>query len=227
MARTEKELKSLEAKIKALERDFKNLSRSLKKFTRTQEQSKKRQEKIEKFVKVLGNDVRKLQEAQNTLEKSNAVLQRRMSDLTNVLKQIELLVRSIPTAKEEMYEKERLKALVAAELVKLYFQEIASRGFKRTLKLSEVINAYKFTIRRLEEGEKANHLEEIKKAIEEPREREKIGFSYTNKKGQTYYLHKRGKLYYFSRESHGSVPLPVGYYVKENPRTGMPVLKKK
>jgi len=57
------------------------------------------------------------------------------------------------------------------------------------------------------------------------------GFSYKNRKGVTYWLHvKYGKngvpIYYFSKDPVDSVPLPSEYFVVENPRTGLPVLKK-
>lgn len=62
-------------------------------------------------------------------------------------------------------------------------------------------------------------------------------FSYTNKKGQAYYLHSRDvtlkngrkqKIFYFARDVRpGSLPaVPAGYKVIETERTGMPVLKK-
>ena len=63
-------------------------------------------------------------------------------------------------------------------------------------------------------------------------------FSYTNKKGQTYYLHtrdvtlKNGRvqtIYFFARDIRdGSLEaVPEAYMVIETARTGMPVLKKK
>lgn len=63
-------------------------------------------------------------------------------------------------------------------------------------------------------------------------------FSYTNKKGQTYYLHtrdvtlKNGRvqtIYFFARDIRdGSLDaVPAAYTVMETSRTGMPVLKKK
>lgn len=64
-------------------------------------------------------------------------------------------------------------------------------------------------------------------------------FSFTNSKGQTYYLHtrdvelKNGRvqtIYFFAREvKDNATPLaavPAGYEVVETKRTGMPVLKK-
>jgi hypothetical protein len=62
-------------------------------------------------------------------------------------------------------------------------------------------------------------------------------YSYTNKKGQTYYLHtrqvklKNGRMqtiYFFARDIRsGSLDaVPAGYTVVETKRTGMPVLKK-
>jgi hypothetical protein len=62
-------------------------------------------------------------------------------------------------------------------------------------------------------------------------------FSYTNKKGQTYYLHtrqvklKNGRMqtiYFFARDVRPGAldAVPAGYTVVETKRTGMPVLKK-
>lgn len=64
-----------------------------------------------------------------------------------------------------------------------------------------------------------------------------MAFSYTNKKGQTYFLHSRqvtlknGRqqtIYFFARDERpGSLDaVPAGYTVMETKRTGMPVLKK-
>ncbi len=63
-------------------------------------------------------------------------------------------------------------------------------------------------------------------------------FSYTNKKGQTYYLHtrevtlKNGRkqtIFFFARDVRPQYALqavPAGYMVMETERTGMPVLKR-
>ncbi len=63
-------------------------------------------------------------------------------------------------------------------------------------------------------------------------------FSYTNKKGQTYYLHTREvtlkngrkqRIFFFARDVRPGASLdavPAGYAVMETQRTGMPVLKK-
>jgi hypothetical protein len=64
-----------------------------------------------------------------------------------------------------------------------------------------------------------------------------MAFSHVNSKGQTYYLHRRevtlkgGRqqtIYFFAREEKDGVidELPSGYIVIENPRTGLPILKK-
>lgn len=64
-----------------------------------------------------------------------------------------------------------------------------------------------------------------------------MAFSYTNSKGQTYYLHKKDvtlkngraqTIYFFARDVRdGSLDaVPGGYTVVETSRTGMPVLKK-
>jgi hypothetical protein len=63
-------------------------------------------------------------------------------------------------------------------------------------------------------------------------------YSYTNKKGQTYYLHTREvtlkngrkqRIYFFARDVRDKMSLeavPEGYMVVETTRTGMPVLKR-
>ena len=62
-------------------------------------------------------------------------------------------------------------------------------------------------------------------------------FSYTNKKGQQYFLHtkevtlkngRKQRIYFFAREQReGSLDsIPEGYKVVETTRTGMPVLKR-
>jgi len=64
-------------------------------------------------------------------------------------------------------------------------------------------------------------------------------FSYTNSKGQTYYLHTKqvtlrgGRvqpIYFFAKEERPAdavAMLPEGYMVVENPRNGFLTLKKK
>lgn len=65
-----------------------------------------------------------------------------------------------------------------------------------------------------------------------------MAYSYTNSKGQTYYLHKKDvvlkngrqqTIYFFAREvREGALDdVPAGYEVVETERTGMPVLKKR
>ena len=64
-----------------------------------------------------------------------------------------------------------------------------------------------------------------------------MAYSYTNSKGQTYYLHmkevtlKNGRqqtIYFFARDVRDGAldDVPAGYQVVETERTGMPVLKK-
>ena len=64
-----------------------------------------------------------------------------------------------------------------------------------------------------------------------------MAFTHVNSKGQTYYLHQRDvtlkggrvqRIYFFAREvKDGAIDaLPDGYIVVENPRTGLPILKK-
>jgi len=54
-----------------------------------------------------------------------------------------------------------------------------------------------------------------------------MAYSYTNKKGKTYYLHQKDKLRFFSGDPAGAIDMPAGFSVVENERTGLPMLKKK
>ncbi|MBI4045049.1 MAG: hypothetical protein HY392_05050 [Candidatus Diapherotrites archaeon] len=59
-----------------------------------------------------------------------------------------------------------------------------------------------------------------------------MGYSHTNSRGNRYFLHsqvmKNGKtLYFFSKKEENGKELPAGYGVVENPKTGLPLLKKK
>jgi hypothetical protein len=64
-----------------------------------------------------------------------------------------------------------------------------------------------------------------------------MAFQHTNSRGQQYYLHMRDvtlkggriqRIYFFARDVRdGAIDaMPEGYIVVENPRTGLPVLKK-
>lgn len=53
-----------------------------------------------------------------------------------------------------------------------------------------------------------------------------MGYEHTNSKGVKYYLHKRGGLLFFSKDPTDSIDLPEGLEVRENPRTGLPMVKK-
>jgi len=55
-----------------------------------------------------------------------------------------------------------------------------------------------------------------------------MGYSHTNSKGVIYHLHSQGgRLFYFSKDPKDSIDLPVHLQVVENPRTGLPMVKKK
>lgn len=65
-----------------------------------------------------------------------------------------------------------------------------------------------------------------------------MAYSYKNSKGQTYYLHgkevtlqggRKQQIHYFAREAKAGeslTSLPAGRVVVENPRTGLPFLKR-
>jgi len=238
MAKVEKDIRALSEKIKRLEKKAKTMPKEIKKLLKTQAMEKRKIVKLEKALKNTKKDIRKLKGMQRNIEKMGIDLQKQTKRLEVILKEAEAAINiTAETSAKKSYEKE-LNAYLAADLVRLYFEEIARAGFKKTLTLSEIINAYKFTLEKLEgstvltkmeQEDIASELKEIKKAIEKPEVApiETKGYSYTNKKGQVYYLHKKGKLYYFSRDPLGAISLPAGYYVKENEQTGLPILKKK
>ncbi len=65
---------------------------------------------------------------------------------------------------------------IAARIVGIYFEEIARLGFKRTLGLDEVINAYYYAFSRLQNKESA-----MKAALEKVLKEEKALLSETKK----------------------------------------------
>ena len=59
-----------------------------------------------------------------------------------------------------------------------------------------------------------------------------MAFSHKNSRGQTYWLHSRegrggAKLFFFSKSQEDSVDLDEKYEVFENPRTGLPMVRKR
>lgn len=65
-----------------------------------------------------------------------------------------------------------------------------------------------------------------------------MAYKHTNSKGVDYYLHSKNvklrsgreqRIYYFAKQAGEGAQdaLPTGFTVVENPRTGLPVLKKK
>lgn len=49
----------------------------------------------------------------------------------------------------------------------------------------------------------------------------------TNSKGQKYFLHSKGRLFFFSKKPEESIDLPSDLEVFENPRTRLPMVRKK
>lgn len=59
-----------------------------------------------------------------------------------------------------------------------------------------------------------------------------MAFSFKNSKGLVYCLHSRegkggARLFFFSKNPSDSIDLPEGYEIFENPRTGLPMVRKK
>lgn len=53
-------------------------------------------------------------------------------------------------------------------------------------------------------------------------------YEHTNSKGVKYCLHQKGRLYYFGKEKKANaIDMPEGFTVIENPKTGLPMLKRK
>ena len=54
-----------------------------------------------------------------------------------------------------------------------------------------------------------------------------MAYEHTNSKGVKYYLHTRGgRLFFFSKDPKDSIDQPQGMKVVENPKTGLPLVKK-
>jgi len=59
-----------------------------------------------------------------------------------------------------------------------------------------------------------------------------VGYSHKNSRGITYWLHTRegrggSKLFFFSKDESSSTDLPEGMEVFENPRTSLPMVRRK
>ena len=59
-----------------------------------------------------------------------------------------------------------------------------------------------------------------------------MAYSHKNSRGVIYHLHSRegrggAMLYFFSKDPAGAIDLPPQFQVIENPRTGLPMVKKK
>jgi len=57
-------------------------------------------------------------------------------------------------------------------------------------------------------------------------------FVYESKKKKKYYLHQytgtgKKSMYYFSKDDKDAIDLPPGWEIVENPKTGLPTLKKR
>lgn len=53
-----------------------------------------------------------------------------------------------------------------------------------------------------------------------------MAYEHTNFKGVKFFLHSRGKLLFFSKKPEDAIDLPAGLKVIENPKTGLPMVKK-
>jgi len=114
--------------------------------------------------------------------KSKKAQKAKPNELLEAMESLENAIRELKKELKSAKERE-LNARIACELLKLYFEEVARTGLKRQLTLAEMVNAYKFTLERLEgkliaaqgkkEPEPISTLKEIKEAIEKPKEKKK------------------------------------------------------
>lgn len=51
--------------------------------------------------------------------------------------------------------------------------------------------------------------------------------SFINSKGVTYYFHKKGHLQFFSKDPTGAEEISADLEIIENPKTGLPIGRKK
>ena len=54
-----------------------------------------------------------------------------------------------------------------------------------------------------------------------------MAYSHKNSRGDTFWLHSKGKLFFFSRNADASIDLPSDMEVFENPRTMLPMVRRK
>jgi len=55
----------------------------------------------------------------------------------------------------------------------------------------------------------------------------RMAYSHKNSRGDTFWLHQKRSLFFFSRNPEGAIDLPSHLEVFENPRTGLPMVRKK
>lgn len=54
-----------------------------------------------------------------------------------------------------------------------------------------------------------------------------MAFSFKNSKDKEYWLHQKGALFFFSKNPEDAIDLPDNLEIFENPRTGLPMVRKK
>jgi len=235
---TKTDLKKLRGKEVSLNKKISLLSKQLKKTTDALNKVKVNQLQDIKGIKAFVNDkVAQITAFNKIISANEAKINELKNKIVRLESQLSNFANNVSVTDEE----------IAQRLVKLYFEEIARLGFKRSLDLDSIINAYYYTLERIKrknielslvarEVVKAERVNEIEKSIESTKELvqstpEKLPtkepYSYTNSKGQKYFLHQRGKLFYFSKDPDNAISLPAGMKVIESEKTGLPILRKK
>ena len=123
------------------------------------------------------------------------------------------------------------KQELALEITKIYYYNLASRGAKESINAENILDTYNYALlllgEKLQEKKETAKTEKAEAKLPEAPKISEGRFSYTNKRGVTYYLHQKGRLFYFSKDDKSSIVVPQGYNVKENTRTGLPFITKK
>lgn len=239
---TKEELNKAKTTTKELRKKITSLTNKIKKLQNSLNKTKVNQMQDMKGIKAFVNDkVAQIQTFNKVIQLNDA----KMADLkAKMLKLESQIAQTVSTSAVNTKSDQQ----IAHDLVELYFEEVARLGFKRSLDLDSIINAYYYTLERIKRRDIELHLvehevkkteqkiaqiekdiEQIKQPISSTPERLPTNepYSFTNSKGQKYFLHQRGKLFYFSKDPDNAISLPAGLKVVESPKTGLPIVKKK
>lgn len=228
-------IKKLEKMVSLLKTEYKKeLSKTKKAMLLEKMQLKKKYDKelseVKKKLRAVSLNARVITNISNRVSELSKKLSSTPPKVTKIIEE------GTPTtlAQRQVMPLSMSEEELAADIVSLYFEEIARHGFKRTLTLDDIIKTFSYTLKEIRkelnflnpQRQQALEKQEQVETVVEEQGKEVKGFSFTNSRGQKYFLHQRGKLFYFSKKEEGSTPLPKGFTVVENEKTGLPMVKK-